>query len=757
MVFITIIVKKESADFSFIALKNYSVYLKYKFDFVQKNDRKLLASVASLFGKEKSINNTLTNKGVANSIPVLLYHGIINEPDGANVLLGNFKNQMFALKKAGWQTIGIEDFYAFMKGEKNLPDKSFLLTFDDGAKNSYYPVDPILKALDYNAITFIITKYSVADGSGSGYYLSENELKKMIKSGRWDIQSHSRDGHIPYVVDNAGTKGNFFSNKLWIQDVQKNETEGEFRRRIYNDFVNSKNDLENAFEKKVISFAYPFGDFGQNSINFPEAENVILGTIKSVYPISFYQVWGGNPRMNYPQLNDEHLFIKRINVEPEWRAEDLLVAVETSREKDLPYLDEFKKNNGWIKTWGQVEFKGNSMAINAHASTTGSAVFLDGAYLWQNYVFKADVNLTKGQTFSLVVRYKDGKNYAMCSFSDKSIKIEQFLNGERKTLSELKGDFVFIGKNREAGIGVYGNTVDCYLDGSIAMKGYNLDQKLDHGGIGFKTWDSQADNSELAIKNVSVEETTKQEKDEFVRLAKIESLQENATKSKNEAISSAHSANKPNIETIISQPKQNIKPKTNEVVVIPFNLTDSTGSSTPYFVNNFSNMDNLKKIWGNYSIENGFLNLNVSTTSSSFLVFGGTSEWSDYLFRTKSDWGNNVGFSLVARYKDSKNYSYCSFSGYGKYASLYTVINGKAEKIGKTGELAVPYSQPYLNVDLSIQAKGDEVRCFVGDRWVLKGNSGNIPKTGGIGIKSWNTGYNDNKVAVKEINIEEIK
>ena len=281
--------------------------------------------------------------------------------------------------------------------------------------------------------------------------------------------------------------------------------------------------MEKEFGAKVISFAYPFGDFGQNSINFPEAKFAILDTIKSIYPMSFYEVWGDNLKTNYPQPNAEHLFIKRINVESEWKAEnllsvlengaenqdnhyDLLTILQNSREKILPYFDDFIKNKGWKKTWGNMNLEGGSLVIGAHSSTTGSMILLEGTYLWQDYVFNADVYLTKGQVFSLVARYKDEMNYAMCSFSDKSVKLEQVIDGERKILSEIKGDFVFAGKNRVVGVGVYGNTTNCYIDGKIAMKGYNLEQSLSQGGIGFKTWDMQTNNSELIIKEISVEE-----------------------------------------------------------------------------------------------------------------------------------------------------------------------------------------------------------------------------------------------------------
>ena len=477
-------------------------YLNYKLSFAQANNKNLTASIVSSFNDSSSMIEN--NNDNAESIPVLLYHGIIDKPDGVNVLLDDFKDQMFALKKAGWQTVSIEDFYAFMKGEKELPDKSFLLTFDDGRKDSYYPVDPILRALDYNAVIFVVSKYSLEDKS-SNYYLSKNELKRMSESGRWDIEAHTKEGHDIYKIAKDGKQGHYYSNKLWLDDKNRLETEEEFIGRIKSDFISAKGDIEQKFGTEVISFAFPFGDFGQDSINFPEAEIIVPDIVKSVYQLSFYQIWSGKG-FNFNYSDKNQFLIKRINVKPDWSADNLLQILGTAKEKILPYTDNFSDYNGWIKTWGQMEFRDGSMMIGAHTSTTGSAVFLDGSYLWQDYVLKADVYPVKGQVFSLMARYKDGKNYAMCSFSDKSVKIEQILNGERKILSELKGDFVFIGKDREVGIGVYDDIVNCYLGDKIAMKGYNLDQGLNHGGIGFKTWDFQLNNSELIIKNVSVEE-----------------------------------------------------------------------------------------------------------------------------------------------------------------------------------------------------------------------------------------------------------
>ena len=119
---------------------------------------------------------------------------------------------MKTLKRAGWETVTLAEFESFMRGEQTLPEKSFLLTFDDGAKDSFYPVDPILAALDYEAVNFIIVESS--EIPRTVYYLNPKEIARMIRSGRWAIGSHSFDGHRPYPVDASGTTGIFFSHPI---------------------------------------------------------------------------------------------------------------------------------------------------------------------------------------------------------------------------------------------------------------------------------------------------------------------------------------------------------------------------------------------------------------------------------------------------------------------------------------------------------------------------------------------------------------
>ena len=228
---------------------------------------------------------------------------------------------MLALKKAGYKALSISDFYDFMFSGKKLPEKSILITFDDGPKTSYYPVDAWLKALGYRATSYIITRDSFVDVSR--YYLTKKEVKKMSDSGRWDIQFHTKDGHNLYKIDKNGKQGRFYPNKLWIDEKNRLETDEEYILRVREDLTKGNRELESLIGKKIISFAFPFGDYGQNQLNFSKGIELLPSEVKKVFPIAFYQVYAGSGySYNYPDMSE--FMMRRIIVRPEWNGEELI-------------------------------------------------------------------------------------------------------------------------------------------------------------------------------------------------------------------------------------------------------------------------------------------------------------------------------------------------------------------------------------------------------------------------------------------------
>jgi len=447
----------------------------------------------------RGIENETQEITSTKSMPVLVYHGISESSYKENVLLENFEEQMIKLKEEGYKTITIADFYEFMQNKKELPEKSFLLTFDDGIKSSYYNVDPLLRALDYNAVMFIITKDSL--GEGSSYYLSLEEVKKMLDSSMWEIQPHAKDAHDLRVINENGEFGHFLSNKLWLGD--RLETDEEYKQRIRKEFEESKNEIVQKLGVDVIAYAFPFGDFGQSSINFPYAQQYILGEIKDFYPLAnFYQVWPsrgfGN---NY--ANEDSFMVKRITVEQDWDANQLLEILSNNQEKNLPYGDEFREDNGWVNVWGNVTIVDNSLILTNSDGNAGGFTFLEGTYLWEDYQYKINIGLIKGDDLGMIFNFKDTNNYAVCEFSGNSVRIKQTIVGASEIVAEAILNGKLLKDNSSLGVEVNGHDVGCILDGKTLIETNQLDERISHGGIGLRIWNSNKD-SQLIVKEITV-------------------------------------------------------------------------------------------------------------------------------------------------------------------------------------------------------------------------------------------------------------
>lgn len=93
-------------------------------------------------------------------IPVLMYHNIVldekfnNQPDTVSVTM--FDEQMKYLYDNNYKTLSMQEFYCWKIGNCSIPEKSVLLTFDDGFYGIYYLGEPILKKYNFVASAFLI-------------------------------------------------------------------------------------------------------------------------------------------------------------------------------------------------------------------------------------------------------------------------------------------------------------------------------------------------------------------------------------------------------------------------------------------------------------------------------------------------------------------------------------------------------------------------------------------------------------------------
>lgn len=172
-------------------------------------------------------------------VAILGYHDFSETaPETAmRIRTTKFRMQMEALRQLGITVISLEDFIAWKKGELDIPQKSALITLDDGWKSVYTDAFPILREFGYPFTLYLYKNY--VDGGGKA--LTSAMIREMAAAGA-TIGSHSVSHPYPATVKSFRKKG------PEAYDTYLRKEMGE-----------SKSFLESQFKKKVITYAYPGG------------------------------------------------------------------------------------------------------------------------------------------------------------------------------------------------------------------------------------------------------------------------------------------------------------------------------------------------------------------------------------------------------------------------------------------------------------------------------------------------------------------
>ncbi len=477
------------------------------------NSERLIAAAS---GASLSKNPMTFSNRKASSIPILTYHRIVNDSnDENNVTFSRFEEQMEILQANGWDTVTLQEFEDFNAGKISLPEKSFLLTFDDGAKQSFYPVDPILRKFGFEAAIFIIVESSKT--KESTYYMTREEIAWMLRSNRWSIGSHSTDGHRPYGVNQEGGTGIFFADKIWNKLYDRLETTEEYTTRVRADLLNAKKELETTYNVPIRTFAFPLGNesgvLGAN--NFPEGADITEKVARSVYDIGFLQTNNQRYTFNFPSVPTEefapsfasttdrlrtNFLAYRIHVDHDWNGARLLSLMENGRAKALPYQDDFTTNRGWISAWGGLETGRNNFVITAESGMTSASTFLDGSALWDSYSFDASVNWKSGYAI-ILADVLDSKTYHACAFSPGEVRIQETIDGHTTTLSQTADSRIQYGDAVQMGIRVHDSVLECTWDFTSLSEVYT---RSFSGGIGLQTWDPVMGTASLLVSSVIV-------------------------------------------------------------------------------------------------------------------------------------------------------------------------------------------------------------------------------------------------------------
>jgi hypothetical protein len=167
-----------------------------------------------------------------------------------------------------------------------------------------------------------------------------------------------------------------------------------------------------------------------------------------------------------------------------------------------------KDNMAWILVWGNLGLNKNLLDIYSGQENTSAFSILNTDLDYSNNKFITKFDLIRGETVSLVSRYKDSNNYVACSFYNNffrsNVSLEKVVDGI--LTKEAEAPLFFRVKNIKDipfEISAIEDTVSCGANGTIALT-KKLSDISKSGKFGIKIWDKIKNNAQVLVRDIYI-------------------------------------------------------------------------------------------------------------------------------------------------------------------------------------------------------------------------------------------------------------
>jgi len=196
---------------------------------------KILLPFLLLFaaGAWEQTNSVQAQKKPGGNINSFVYHRF-GEDDipSTNISAEIFRQHLQFLHQNDYTVLTMGEAVERLRSDQDIPEKTAVLTVDDGYKSFKTVAVPMLEKYDFKATIFVCTDYV-----GKNNYLSWNDIRSLRKKGyEFGNHSHSHDHFLNYSDPN--TRAQF------RKDLDKSE-------EIFDRELGDKPDL----------YCYPYGEY----------------------------------------------------------------------------------------------------------------------------------------------------------------------------------------------------------------------------------------------------------------------------------------------------------------------------------------------------------------------------------------------------------------------------------------------------------------------------------------------------------------
>jgi peptidoglycan/xylan/chitin deacetylase (PgdA/CDA1 family) len=120
-------------------------------------------------------------------LPVLVYHKISStkKPDYYTVSTASMREQLEYITQKGYNTIFLSDMIDYVENGKPLPKKPLIIALEDGFRDNYTDLYPLLKEFNCKANVFLVAGFVQTPGNmgprAEGEFMTLEEVKDMCK------------------------------------------------------------------------------------------------------------------------------------------------------------------------------------------------------------------------------------------------------------------------------------------------------------------------------------------------------------------------------------------------------------------------------------------------------------------------------------------------------------------------------------------------------------------------------------------------
>lgn len=194
-------------------------------------------------------------------LPVVMYHHISKDPARWNeyvVSVDEFAADMDYLAENGWHSVSVRQLLDWYAGRFEMPEKPFMLTFDDGCDSTAAYAEPIVAGHGFTGVVAVIgsvcQRFSGFDEHEPEYSnLSWQDAAGLAARGVIEVQCHTWDMHELYPRNGCARR--------------RGESLSEYRRALSTDLSKYLQGCEEYGVDAVPSIAFPYGAFDSDTID----------------------------------------------------------------------------------------------------------------------------------------------------------------------------------------------------------------------------------------------------------------------------------------------------------------------------------------------------------------------------------------------------------------------------------------------------------------------------------------------------------